>query len=401
MQPAPRAALLTEPRLYRLARAAVLLQVLLFAFFVAGSHEAFVPLKQPTTTDFASFYAAGLLADQGTPAAAYDLPRHRAVEEQVTAKGIDYKFFLNPPVFLLICAPLARLPYLVAFVIFELLTFGFWLSVTLRIAGGGRAALASLLAMPAVYWALGWGQNSFLTAGLMGVGTLFLRSRPLLAGCAFGALCVKPHFGVLLPVALICGRHWRAVGSAALTVCALVALSAALFGVSTWHGFFDMALHARDTIESGRISFAGHIDADGALRLLGLGAATGWAVQAMASLVAACAVGWMWWPRPDKPVAEEVLFAALIAGTMIAMPFLLFYDLVMASVAAAWLVRAARRSHWLPGEQRVLAALMAAVLLAYPSAAMLHIALGGAVAPVLLWCAFRRFGLTPGGAALT
>jgi alpha-1,2-mannosyltransferase len=384
----------TEPQLLRLARAALLLQTLLFAFFVAGSHDVFVKLARPTTTDFASFYAAGTLADQGAPAAAYDLARHRAVEEQVTAQGIDYKYFLNPPVFLLICAALAKLPYLVAFVVFELLTLAFWLVVTARIAGGGRVAVLALLAMPSVYWVFGWGQNSFLTAGLMGAGTLFLRSNPILAGAAFGALCLKPHFGVLLPVALLCGRHWRVVASAAVTVCALVAFSAAVFGIAAWHGFFDMALHARDTIESGRISFAGHIDAGGAMRVLGLGAAAGWSVQALASLSAACIVGWMWWKRPGQSVCEEALLAGLVAGTMIAMPFLLFYDLLMASIAAAWLTRAARRSAWLPAEPLVLALLTVVILLAFPCAAILHLAIGCIVAPALLWCALRRLRLT-------
>ena len=388
---------MTEPQLIRWARAALLLQMLLFAFFVAGSHDVFVKLARPTTTDFASFYAAGTLADRGAPAAAYDIARHRAVEEQVTAKGIDYKYFLNPPVFLLICAPLARLPYLVAFVLFELLTAAFWLAVAVRIAGGGRAAVLALLAMPSVYWVFGWGQNSFLTAGLMGAGTLLLRSNPILAGAAFGALCLKPHFGVLLPLALLCGRHWRVAASAAVTVVALVALSAAVFGMATWHGFFDMALHARETIESGRISFAGHIDAGGAMRVLGLGPAVGWSVQALASLSAACITGWMWWKRPGQGVCEEALLAGLVAGTMIAMPFLLFYDLLMASIATAWLVRAARRSGWLPAEQPVLVLLAVVILLAFPSAAILHLAIGCIVAPALLWCALRRFRLTAAG----
>jgi alpha-1,2-mannosyltransferase len=374
----------SQPRLRRLARAAILLQALLLAFFIAGSHEAFVPLQRPTTTDFASFYAAGLMADRGQAPAAYDLPAHRAVEEAVTAKGIDYKYFLNPPVFLLICAPLAKLPYLVAFVLFEALTFAFWLALTKRIAGGGRTATLILIAIPAVYWALGWGQNSFLTAGLMALGTLSLRRHPGLAGAAFGALCIKPHFGVLIPVALICGRHWRALLSGALTASALVALTAAVFGMATWRGFADMALHhARDTIESGRINLAGHIDPGGAARLLGVSASNGWAIQAVASLIAAAVVGWMWWPRPARTVCAEACLAALVAGTMIAMPFLLFYDLVMASVAGAWLACAALRAGWLPGEQRVLAVLMMVGLLAFPAAALLHLAVGSAVAPAL------------------
>jgi hypothetical protein len=386
---------MSPDRLRAVLRVAILVQCLLSAFFIAGSYEVFTPLKQPTTTDFASFYAAGVLADQGRAALAYDLPTHRAVEEHVTSPGIDYKFFLNPPPFLLICAPLARLPYLVAFVLFELLSGLLWLAVTSRIAGGGRLVVLALLAMPAVYWAAGWGQNAFLTAGLMGLGTLFLHRRPGLAGMAFGALCIKPHFGLMLPIALLCGRHWRAFTSAAVTVCCLAALVTLLFGAGSWAAFLDMAVHARSTIESGRIKFAGHIDLGGAARLLGTGASAGWAIQGLESAAAAALVGWMWWPRPrGASVSREARMAALVAGTMAAMPFLLFYDLVMGSVAAAWLVAAARRNAWLPGEQRVLGLLMILALLAFPVAGTLHLAVGCLAAPLLLWSALRRFQAT-------
>ncbi len=373
-------------------RLAILLQCVLSAFFIAGSYEVFTPLKQPTTTDFASFYAAGVLADQGHAALAYNLPTHRAVEERVTKPGIDYKYFLNPPFFLLICAPLAKLPYLPAFVLFELVSGLLWLAVTSRIAGGGRLVVLALLAMPAVYWAAGWGQNAFLTASLMGLGTLLLHRRPGLAGMAFGALCIKPHFGVLVPVALLCGRHWRAFASAAATVCGLAALSTLIFGPDIWHAFGDMALHARSTIESGKIKFVGHIDLGGAARLLGAGAAAGWSIQALESLMAAAMIGWMWWPRARGVTgSREARLAALVAGTMAAMPFLLFYDLVMGSVAAAWLVAAARRSVWLPGEQRLLGLLMIVALLAFPAAGVLHLAIGCLAAPLLLGAALRRF----------
>jgi hypothetical protein len=376
---------LTEPSLAKVLRVAILVQVLLFAFCVAGSHNAFVHLPQPTTTDFASFYAAGRLADRGQAAQAYDARAHRAVEEQVTAPGIDYKYFFNPPPFLLICAPLAALPYLAAFVLFEGLTLALWLAVGTRIAGGGRLALLALVATPSLYWALGWGQNSFLTAGLMGLGTLLLGSRPGLAGAAFGALVIKPHFGVLLPVALICGRRWRALSAAALTVIGLAALSAALFGTETWAGF------ANALTRSGLVQLSGHIDPQGAARLLGASTGTAWALQAAASLAAACVVGWAWLKRPaESPGQAEARMAALVSGTLIAMPFLLFYDLVMASIAAAWIAAAARRSGWLPGEGQTLALAFALALVDFPAAARLHLAVGCLVGPALLALAVRR-----------
>ncbi len=376
----------------RFARLAVLIQACGLLFFIAGTHGAFVAMPDPpTTTDFASFYTAGRLANLGRAGDAYNPVAHRRMEETVIAPGVEEKRFLNPPVFLLICAPLARLPYLAAFVLFESVTFVIWLVLTTRIAGGGAGAAACLAAIPAVWWALGWGQNSFLSAGLMAGGTLLLQRRPLAGGALLGALCFKPHFGLLIPVALLAGRHWRAILGAALSVTGLVAASAAIFGEDTWRAFLGMAAGARQTVETG-IALAGHVDLAGAVRLAGAPAAYGWVAQAALGTVAACCVGWVWSRRGRiTPAAAN---AVLVAATMAAMPFLLFYDLVMAGVASAWLVRAIgetgrRQPGWLAGW---LAGCMVVSLLAFPLAAGCRFAVGAAVAPVLLVLAVRLAG---------
>jgi hypothetical protein len=388
---------LSRDRVRTLARLFLLGQVCAFGFFVAGTHGAFAPQPKPqTTTDFASFYAAGTLADRGRAPAAYDRAVLRATGRQVIEAGIDFNPFLNPPIFLLICAPLAKLPYLAAFVLFEFLTAMVWLIVTTRIAGGGAVSAIALAAIPAVWWALGWGQNSFLSASLMGVGTLLLRRRPWLAGAAFGALCFKPHYGILIPFALLAGRCWRAILGAGLSVGLLAGLTTLCFGTATWAAFLDMAIHARQVVEGGTIAFKGHVDAAGAARLLGVSAGIGWTIQAAVSLSAAGAVAWVWWPSHagGRPAAsDEARHAALVAGTLAAMPFLLFYDLVMAGVAAAWLVRAARLRGWRSGEPTALAVLGVVDLVAYPSASLLRVAIGSIVAPWLLQLSVRRAGV--------
>src|SRR6202163_1598267 len=113
---------LDRARIRAAASSLLALQLAGFLFIVAGTHGWIVPLSRPTTTDFVSFYAAGALANDGTPALAYDHAAHLAAEERATAAGIEYQFFNYPPVFILLCALLARLPYLVAFVVFEAAT---------------------------------------------------------------------------------------------------------------------------------------------------------------------------------------------------------------------------------------------------------------------------------------
>src|SRR5713101_520296 len=198
---------------------------------IAATHGWSVPLERPTTTDFASFYAAGALANAGTPELAYDQAAHFAMEQAVTEPGIEYQFFNYPPVYLILCAALAHQPYLPAFVLFIAATLFFYLAVARRILDDhSGTALLVLLAFSMAFWNIGLGQNAFLTAGLFGMATLLIDSRPVVAGLLFGLLCYKPHFGLLIPVALAAGGHWRSFAAAAASAGLLVLASLVLYG---------------------------------------------------------------------------------------------------------------------------------------------------------------------------
>ena len=322
-----------------IAYSAILLAIEIgcFLFLVAGTHGLIVPLDTPTSTDFVSFYAAGSLADAGRPELAYDRAAHRAAEERATAPGVEYRFFYYPPVFLLLCALLARLPYLVAFVVFEAATLAAYLIVMRRILDErSSVSLVPVLAFPAVFWTLGLGQNAFLTASLFGAGTLCIDRRPITAGLLFGALCYKPHFGLLVPVALAAGGHWRAFAAAFAGAAALCLSSLMLFGWATWSDFFTTVAASHTTYESGRIAFGGLVSPFGAVLLLGGKSATAYAVQAGATLSAGLLVGFVWRCRRALPIRA----ATLAAATLVAIPVILIYDLTLAGVAAVWLVRA-------------------------------------------------------------
>jgi hypothetical protein len=158
------AAALDRDRLLAYCRVFLAVEIAAFAFLVAGTHGLIVPLSGPASTDFVSFYAAGTIADSATPYLVYDQAAHYAAEQQVSAAGVEYRFFYYPPVFLLICAILARLPYLPAFILFEAATLLFYLAVIQKIvAERGCPVLVPIIAFPAVFWTLGLGQNSFLT----------------------------------------------------------------------------------------------------------------------------------------------------------------------------------------------------------------------------------------------
>jgi hypothetical protein len=177
-----------------------------------------------------------------------------------------------------------------------------------------------------------------LTAALFGAATLLIDDRPVLAGLLFGMLCYKPHLGLLIPVALAAGRRWRAFIAAVAAVLGLCALSAVLFGVDAWQIFLAAGAHAADTYEFGRIPFSGMVSVFGAVRLVGGGLLTADAAQIAAAIAATTAMAWLWWTgaRP------ELRAASLAAATLLTVPVVMLYDLMLVGIAMAWLFRGSR-----------------------------------------------------------
>jgi alpha-1,2-mannosyltransferase len=359
------------------------------AFLVAGTHGWIVPLDKPTTTDFVSFYAAGRLADAGTPALAYNLDVHLRAEEAIAGAGIHYQYFNYPPVYQIVFAVVAQLPYLVAFVAFQTATLMFFLLVARRILDEfSVTTLIALLAFPAVWWNFGLGQNAFLTAALFGAATLLIDRRPILAGLCFGALCYKPHLALLVPLALGIGGHCRAFLAAAVSATTLVLLSVVLLGWSTWQAFFATAGASHAMYESGRILFGGFVSPFGAMRLMGASIAASYAIQAVFTIVAALLVGIVWWRRLSLPVRNAVLASA----TLLAVPLSLLYDMMLGAVAGCWLLRGAGRENLPTWEKTALALIYVAMLDSRGLAEELSL-------PVNTICALVLFGLATRRAA--
>src|SRR6201992_438824 len=184
---------------------------------------------KPIGTDFSSFYAAGSLALEGHAADAYTPAAHYAREQKLFGEKTPYYSWNYPPVFLLVAAPLALLPYPLALALFQAAGFGLYLLVIAAILAPARRRdpvfernwLPVAAAFPAVFINLGHGQNGFLTAGLFGAALLALPQRPVLSGILFGLLAYKPQFGLLIPFALLTGGQWRAMIAAGLTAIAL------------------------------------------------------------------------------------------------------------------------------------------------------------------------------------
>jgi hypothetical protein len=305
-------------------------------------------------SDFLSFWSAGHLALEGRASAAYDFVALRAVEAQTVGVPFEGFFsFFYAPIFLLVMAPLAVLPYVWAFSVWGAGTLLLYLAV-IRAIVPRPLALALALAWPPAILNFLDGQTGFLTVGLLGGALVFLESRPLAAGILLGLLTFKPQFGILVPIVLILRGHWRVLLSAVVTAALLAAFSVVFFGSETWESFIRSAPLANNLVlERGLTGWNKLQSVYAVARWLGVGSTTAWCAHGIIA-VATCVVVCWTWLRSEH---YELKAAALSAGTFIVTPYVLFYDLAGLAVPIAFLIRHGLARGFLRGERTLLACL--------------------------------------------
>ena len=339
---------------------------------------------KPFHTDFTSVYAAGRLALAGHAASAYDWNLHYAAENAVVAH--DYAAYLGwhyPPPFLMIAASLATLPYIVAFLAWIAVTLPLYLAA-IRAAVGDRIGWLLGGAFPCLLPNVVSGQNGLFTAALIGGTLTLLPRRPMLAGCCLGLLTYKPQFGILFPLLLIAGGHRRAIGAAAASAGALALATIAVFGVTPWSEFLHwlpLTSHALFAQDSPIHTEWGKFQSVFALvRLLGGSATLAWTLQVAVAAAVAVVLCLMW---RSRRISYDLKAAAAAAGVLLATPYVYLYDLAILAVGVGFLLRAALRSGFVPGEAGGLA-LGAALMVFMPFFGMPVGLIGVAIAAVLI-----------------
>src|ERR1700730_8081657 len=178
--------------------------------------------RKPIGTDFSNVYAAGTLTWQGRPAEAYQPARQHAAEKAVFGgREVPFYGWHSPPFFFLIAFLVASVPYAWGLSIWLVASLAAYLAAMRAILPRPETLLVAL-AFPAVFVNIGHGQNGFLTTALLRAALHLLDVRPWLAGVLIGALAYKPQFGVLIPLALLAGAQWSAIGAATATIARLV-----------------------------------------------------------------------------------------------------------------------------------------------------------------------------------
>ena len=339
-------------------------------------------------TDFLSFWTAGqMLQAQGE---VYDVAAHIAAQRAYFDHGDAYTAFFYPPPFLLFCYPLGFLPYFPALIVWLVTTGTAYLAVArlwLREAGVARPPALLAAAFPPVLITVTHGQTSFLVAALLGLGALWVRERPTAAGICFGLATIKPQFGLLVPLVLLLTGEWRVIVSAAVTAVMLGLAATLAFGVEVWPEWLAVSGAAQAAMNQGAVGFAKMHSMFAAARLLGASLAVAYGLQVAVGLVVLGAIAWAAWRRRYS----LVLGSAMLAGALLATPFVLDYDMVLLAFPLIWLAGSGFRS-W---EKLIVALTFVSAAFARP----LAIYVGLPIMPLVLAAFFvvlvRRAGETP------
>lgn len=337
-------------------------------------------ISDASLNDYMPHWSSGALARAGQAAAVYDAAAlhnfyttHFGLSAQASVWGYVY-----PPVTLLLARSLAFGDYLTSATVFFSLSLLLFLLVAYCWAGGAGVLLA--FGFSGVWICLDSGQLTLLIATLLGFGLFYLERRPLLAGVLIGLVCLKPQFGVLLPLLLLVGGYRKSFVAASGTVLALIALSVLLDGPETWLAFIQKGMPALLAHPANEPLWPRY------LTVFGLLARGGWSLQLAAwgqGVTALLATGLtllIW----RQTTAIELRAAALLLGTLLISPMFYDYDLPVALLALLMLLRASS-AMW---PRQAIAPLLASALLLY-----LLPVFSVTLMPLLLWLLLLQIGV--------
>lgn len=311
--------------------------------------------------DFLAFWSAGHLALSGEPEAAYDMDRLLDASQLAIPGNTDVFVFSYPPTFLVALMPLSALPYAAALALWSLIGIGIF-TWSMRRLSHRLATPWMILAFPGVFLNLVQGQNGLITAGLLGLGLSDLEERPIRAGVWFGILAFKPQIAVLIPLALIAGRAWRALTSSVLVGATSLFLSWILTSWSTFERALSSLSLAVSLLEAGRLRWDKMPTAFASAFSLGASIDTAHVIHLIIAALALLVTAYHWhrfgFNRPTG--------AMLATATLLTSPYLTDHDLAILAIPIVLLTIEGTKSGWLRFERALLTAAWLAPILDAP-----------------------------------
>lgn len=299
---------------------------------------AYILTAEPGTLaieiDFRVFWAAGRLALEGEPLAAFDMARLGAVHN---IKPEAWMPWLYPPGYLLALMPFGAMTFANSFLMSTFLSVVLIGLAVRPFSAGLIPVWLALTLAPAYVPSLILGQNSlFWLAGFLAAIAALQKGRWVLAGVFIGCLTLKPQLGLLIPVALLAAGLWRTILSAIVTTAVLAIVPTFIFGLDYWPALAArLAEHGENVVYSIVDLFL----MVGPLYLLTLmGVAVDVALK-LQWVIVAVMVGIVFILWRSRRVDFDTKVAGLMLAMLLSAPYLWYYELAMMVAIGLFMVR--------------------------------------------------------------
>ncbi len=268
--------------------------------------------------DFLNFWIAGRHAWDADPGRYYDMATYQQTMAPLVGANYPGQIWSYPPAVLLVAAPFGLLPYLPALAIWSVIGPIAFLLALRQWTRDPRLLLAALLC-PAAVFGLISGQFHYIVAAILLTVLRQRQARPWLAGALLGLLIIKPQIGLFFPLLFLVERNFRAILAAGLSMLAIAALTALIWGPLIWLDYVHVGIPTQSLVLSDPTALSAPFMPTVLMNLRGAGMSLAAAsvVQAVASIAAAALIAWRFWRRPaaDDWQANAGFLAAAVLGT--------------------------------------------------------------------------------------
>ena len=281
-------------------------------------------------SDFLEFWVAVRMTLAGKGVQIYNFGQF----QQALAAAAGGEFltpWFYPPVFLLMVLPFGYLPYYAALGLWVAISLGGYLWV-MRAIAPHPLTLWLALAFPGVLVNLDYGQNGLLSTALLGGGLVLLRRSPYLAGALLGVLWYKPNLALLIPVALLAGRCWRALGASLATAALLSLVSGLVLGWDLWLAFLANLSQPMEALKTGAAALEQMPTVFSLVRMAGGSVAVAHVLQTIVALAALGVTVWAW----AREAPWVIRASLLVLGTLLFTPYASQYELARLALPLAW-----------------------------------------------------------------
>jgi alpha-1,2-mannosyltransferase len=302
-------------------------------------------------TDFLHLYTLGSVAADHRGADLYNMNAQAALAAQRVPQAAGTRYLpLYPPQVSIFFAPLARLPYGWALVlwwvcsvgVYGICCYSLWHACP-NLQKHGSTVFLLAAAFPAFFHLIAWGQTSGAALACFTLMFFLLRDRrEFLAGLVLGCLIFKPQLGVAAAVVFVSIGAWKTVLGAALSAVGELSLGVLYYGIEPFRHWMRILWNVPTVLPLLEPKpFQTHsLRTFWSLLVPAPGPALGLYLLSAVAVLGLTIASWNW--KRSQAVPLPLRYSAMLFASVLVAPHLTVYDLVILAPAfillADWLV---------------------------------------------------------------